>query len=247
MKCRRAKGLIYDFIDGIIDDSNRIALEQHLGECKSCEDLSTGLSRSLELLHRAPLAEPDANFTWKVRLRLARERNALSDPTVPERSWVRSWNRRFVLSALSAFVVVLGTTYFATKSSLLPTVTEPLSQLVRQERNENPRPVVNTLVEGKVARRADELRDFPSPTAGAGPNFVGTDGGRGSSGVGGALEEDKVSLDLDSLTNHYSKSSLKRYRLRNLQDQVDLLTSELRECGERCGDGQHEKHESPEK
>ncbi|MEE9269365.1 MAG: zf-HC2 domain-containing protein [Candidatus Krumholzibacteria bacterium] len=246
MKCRRAKGLIYDFIDGIIDDSNRIALEQHLGECKSCEDLSTGLSRSLELLHRAPLAEPDENFTWKVRLRLARERNALSDRTVPERSWVRSWNRRFALSALSAFVVVLGTTYFATKSSLLPTTTEPLSQLVQPKPKDSAGPAANTPVEPKVPGRADELFDFPFSTAE--PVRVGTDGGGGSSGVGGALEEDKGPLlDLDSLRNRYRQSSLKTHRLRSLRDQVDLLTSELRECGERCGDGQHEKHESGEK
>ena len=87
MHCRRAKKLIYDFIDGMIGDQDRISLEQHLSECNTCEAMATGLSKSLDLLHRVPPVEPSENFTWKVRLRLARERNAPRESTGLQKVW----------------------------------------------------------------------------------------------------------------------------------------------------------------
>jgi predicted anti-sigma-YlaC factor YlaD len=37
MKCHRAKNFIFDFLDGVLTDSDRIALEEHLNACKACE------------------------------------------------------------------------------------------------------------------------------------------------------------------------------------------------------------------
>ena len=61
MKCRRAKKLIFDFIDGMIGDQDRIALEEHLGLCPSCDKMATGLAKSLDLLHAVPQVLPDDN------------------------------------------------------------------------------------------------------------------------------------------------------------------------------------------
>ncbi len=113
MNCRRARKLINDFIDGMIAEQDRLILEQHLGACGSCEKMASGLSRSLDLLHRVAPEELDENFTWKVRLRLARERNALAKDYVSHTSWVRSWNTRFAFSALSTLVVVIAVGYFS--------------------------------------------------------------------------------------------------------------------------------------
>ena len=66
MKCRRAKNLIFDFIDGMIGEQDRIALETHLTECTSCESMATSLSKSLNLLHSVPQVQPSDNFNWKV-------------------------------------------------------------------------------------------------------------------------------------------------------------------------------------
>lgn len=121
MNCRRTKALIYDFIDGMIGDQDRIALEQHLGECSSCEAVATGLSKSLDLLHSLPPVQPDDNFNWKVRLGIAQARKAMTHDDASERTWLRSWNMRFAVSALSTFVVVAATGYFLTQSSVAPT------------------------------------------------------------------------------------------------------------------------------
>ncbi len=237
MRCRRAKGLIYDFIDGVIDDRRRVALEQHLRECKSCEDLSVGLTRSLDLLHRVEPVEPDENFTWKVRLRLARERNALVDPGLSQRSWARSWNRRFAMGALPAFVLVLGATYFVSKSSLFPTpASEPRSRLTQVPReNEAAKPIVT----GEIKQRPGAI---PSSSQVA-ERFVTNNPQGRQDEVGGVLKKDPEPLDLDSLRIQYRASTLQARRLRSAKEQIDLLNEKLRECGERCG-GDHKDHET---
>lgn len=237
MKCRRAKGLIYDFIDGDIDDRSRVALEQHLRECKSCEDLSVGLTKSLDLLHQVEPVEPDENFTWKVRLRLARERNALIDPVLSQRSWARSWNRRFAVGALPAFVLVLATTYFVSKSSLFPTpASGPLSRLTQvPQKNEAAQPIVT----GETRKRPGVI----SSSSAVGERFVANNRqGHGDENEG-VLKKDPGPLDLDSLRIQYQASTLQARRLRSAKEQIDLLNEKLRECGERCG-GDHKDHET---
>ncbi|MFQ5510550.1 MAG: anti-sigma factor family protein [Candidatus Krumholzibacteriia bacterium] len=241
MKCRRARGLIYDFIDGVIDEQNRVALEQHLGECKSCEEMSVGLSRSLDLLHRVKPAEPDDSFTWKVRLRLARERNALSDPVGADRNWMRSWNRRFALGAVSAFIVVMGATYFVSRSSFVPAGMDPASRLAQLPRSQSTEAKKAEPERADVARK--EGSDAPVPAAGrAGRVVVSSDGGLGAGGMDtGPLKQDTgPALDLDSLMRQLMASAARdvaeTHRLRSMKEQIDLLNEELRECGKRCGE-----------
>ena len=236
MKCRRAKSLIYDFIDGVIDDRSRIALEQHLRECKTCEDLSVGLASSLDLLHRAEPVEPDKNFTWKVRLRLARERNALVDPVVSQRSWARSWTRRFAMGALPAFVLVLGATYFVSKTSFVQTpASVPLSRLTQEPRENG---VAQPTVAGET-RRPEVI----SSRSTVGERFVTNNppGHRGEDQ--GVLRKDAEPLDLDSLMIQYRLSTLQARRLWGAKEQIDLLNEKLRECGQRCG-GDHNDRET---
>ncbi len=41
MRCRQAEKLIFDYIDGVISESDRLGLERHLGECRTCEATSS--------------------------------------------------------------------------------------------------------------------------------------------------------------------------------------------------------------
>jgi hypothetical protein len=108
MKCRHARKLIFDYIDGVISEPDRAGLEQHLVHCRSCENAATTLATSLDLLHRLPVAMPSENFSWKLRLRIAKEKNAWRDGVESERAWQRAWNRKFAFGTISAFVVVVA-------------------------------------------------------------------------------------------------------------------------------------------
>lgn len=107
MKCRRARQLLFDFVDGLGSEALRAELDFHLGECSECERFASELTRSLDLLKRMPAQALDDNFNWKVRLAIHRERNAMRASGASPGAWARSWNLRYVVSASVAFAAVL--------------------------------------------------------------------------------------------------------------------------------------------
>jgi hypothetical protein len=106
MKCRRARHLLFEFIDGMGDEVLRAELDRHLAGCEECERFADETTRALSVLKRAPMQPLDENFNWKVRLAIHRERNARRSGA-PAGAWVRAWNLRYVASASAAFAVVL--------------------------------------------------------------------------------------------------------------------------------------------
>jgi hypothetical protein len=124
MKCRNAKKLVFDFIDGLDNDKDRLELEQHLSQCPECDKLASQLARSMDLLHRTPQEKTSENFAWKFRLKLNQERNAVRGRYVSHSTLFRSWNLRYVATAVSAFAVVLTVGLLAVKSEIfvVPTV-----------------------------------------------------------------------------------------------------------------------------
>ncbi|UCH84568.1 MAG: zf-HC2 domain-containing protein [Candidatus Latescibacterota bacterium] len=229
MKCRRAKKLIFDYIDGMISDQDRIGLERHIGECTACEAMATGLNKSLDLLHRVPPVKPDENFNWKLRLRLARERNGLRADAGSERLWFKWWNTRFALSALSTFVLVVAAGFFLIRSGVGPS-TGPMTTSDQGLRfDEMPKVAANTPTSG--------TRPSTPTTRGAppavpwfsfqgGPRFVSS----GSPVAGRTSSTGKQTLDVDSLMARYLQTRRETYRIRQLEQQVELLQSELEKC-----------------
>jgi hypothetical protein len=136
MKCRNAKKLVFDFIDGLDNDKDRLELEQHLALCPECDKLASQLTRSMDLLHRTPQEKTSENFAWKVRLKLNQERNAVRERNVSHVTLFRSWNLRYVATAVSAFAVVLTVGLLAVNSELseLPTMdrgAEPSTEMAK--------------------------------------------------------------------------------------------------------------------
>jgi hypothetical protein len=120
MKCRNAKSLIFEFVDGLDDDTKRLELEQHLAGCGACDKFATQLTRSLDLLHRAPREETSDNFAWKIRLKLNQERNAVQERHASYGVIVRSWNLRYATAAVAAAAVVLVGGLAVFQSGLAP-------------------------------------------------------------------------------------------------------------------------------
>ncbi|MDH3215579.1 MAG: zf-HC2 domain-containing protein [Candidatus Krumholzibacteria bacterium] len=221
MNCRRAKTLINDFIDGVISDQDRIGLEQHLGGCSTCESLASAMTKSLELLHRMPQAQPSDNFNWKVRLGIAKARNASSVDAVSKRYWLKSWNIRFAVSALSTFVVVAASGYFVLKGKVLPDDKLTFSA---------PRQVVDVHSPVNTAAKRQEKA---LGVGAVGPTVVSTDDktSPGRLESPGLLQElPGPTLHTDSLTSQFFKSQIDRFRMGQLEKQVEILQSELRKC-----------------
>lgn len=229
MKCRQAKNLIFDHIDGMISEPDRVALELHLNKCGDCEVMASSLASSLDLLHKLPSVEPSENFNWKLRLRLLKEKNALRDGGQSERQWYKAWNTRFAVSAVSALAMVLVAGTVLMKSSIQPGA-DPAPFELRPEAmpltaaKQTPPPATQT------ARSSTfDPRLFTGPT-GVGPRPVALGAGN-SQGVPTVIEESpQPILDIDSLKARYLQSRQEYYRVRQLEQQIDVLQSELNKC-----------------
>jgi hypothetical protein len=229
MKCRRAKALIFDFIDGIIREQDRLGLEQHLGECRECERVANGLRQSLDALHRLEPEAPDANFTWNVRLRINKERNALSDAAASHRHWLLAWNRRFALSAVTAFAVVAAAGFMISRSLEVPGIqsTHP-DVLAKQEATKVPE---NTTTRYGAQPTAETL----GSTSTGGPILSFVSEGvpllrSTKTGFEPFENESGPVLDVDSLQTLFLQNLAAGYRARQLQQQVRLLQDRLIEC-----------------
>lgn len=229
MKCRRARKLVFDFVDGLISDQDRIVLEQHLADCSSCEEMASGMTRSLDLLHRLPPVEPDDNFAWKVRLRLARERNTLAGQLDSNRGLIRSWNVRFTVSALATFVAVLAAGYVLVRSPMVTTHLTSRSSTTGFGATEH-RTEGSLDLDPSVANRSDQpLGDVPMDRFRLTPVTTAPTGDRGSrTGLFEELSQPTQSYDPDSLTGQLLRD--KSYQLQVLKQQVQMLHEELRDC-----------------
>lgn len=242
MNCRRARKLINDFIDGMIADHDRLTLEQHLGACGSCEKMAAGLSRSLDLLHRVVPEELDENFTWKVRLRLARERNALARESVSHTSWVRSWNTRFAFSALSTLVVVIAVGYFSfgfagLSVDNLPASDAPAQIAAKKSMSFRAGPLLKQSVFRQVARRDESnagrmnrARNF-GPYGTFTPRAVSMDAAASPARSEGVLKEDTAPVFVT--VKELKMSDEKR------AEQLERMVVDLRTRLEACGCEDH--------
>jgi hypothetical protein len=228
MKCHRARQLIFDFLDGTIADSDRVVLERHLGECKSCEAFASSIARSLDLLHRAPVEEPSENFNWKVKLRLSKEKNAIREEIAAQRAAFKSWNLRFALSALSAFVLVIASGYLLWTSGILVQQGEPAYQYSETSMKSDRAPG-RSVPSVTRPRSTGRIEGVPS----TGPNLVvsGENGGFPYHSFEEPIEREGTLLeDPDSLMVEAIRSVLMQRRIRDLEDHVELLQRMLREC-----------------
>ncbi len=236
MKCRRAKQLIFGFLDGVIADSDRISLEKHLNECGSCETFSSQVSRSLDLLHRAPEETPSDNFNWKVRLKIAREKNNLSEAIATQRNLFKTWNLRFALSAVSTFVLILASGYFLWSSGWLTDLNAPgeaaqdrFAQVQQQRSNGQRADGSNT--SHRLYSPQQRWSTFVSDRSGSDNPLVVNPGPIDEHPYNFVLDEDQpVFLTPDSLVIIRMRSLPLRYRLNQLEGQVELLQKYLREC-----------------
>lgn len=168
MNCRRAKNLIFEFVDGLTDETLKLDLERHLGECPECDTLASQLTRSLDLVHRAPQEELDENFNWKVRLAIHKERNAIQGRAASQSSLFRDWNFRYAASAVSGFAVILVAGWIAINAGLtmVPVESDPrlaalgLSSEVERDLDERKAPsgrvAANEQVPGKLEASDDQ-------------------------------------------------------------------------------------------
>ena len=99
MECRDYKKLISRELDGEISDSDRKALDVHIGACEECRDFKAALTRTFSVHRGLRDAAAPASIVPAVFAAIDGEEPIRKAP----------WWRRFVVPAAAAVVLVAGT------------------------------------------------------------------------------------------------------------------------------------------
>jgi hypothetical protein len=236
MRCRSARKLLYQFLDGLEDDGKRLALEQHLGRCSTCETLAAQLARSLDLLHRAPQEKPSENFSWKLRLRLNEERLSTEAQAVSQRAWLRSWNVRYAASAVAAFAVILAAGWISYRAGFGPLGVERTSGgMDRRSADVAAGANANIPASKPVTRSSDALKPV-RPSTGAGWSqsvglvSEGTPGRDNAQGLPRVLDDGSIPSNrgLDSMVTHALEAMTTEQKIWYLRGNIQFLENHLR-------------------
>ena len=74
MRCAKAREMYLSHYDGLLDEKERILLQQHLDVCAECAAFAEEMDRCLSLAHGLPDVEPAENFEWNVKRRILEEK-----------------------------------------------------------------------------------------------------------------------------------------------------------------------------
>lgn len=229
MNCHRARQLVFEHLDGLTDERVRLELGNHLAECGECEKLASQLTRSMDLVHRAPVETLDDNFNWKVRLAIHKERHALQESLASQGSLLRAWNIRYAASAVAGFAMVVAAGWMAIGTGVVSlgggaaVMTQP--------------PVIASGTpsssDESASKKPVQTSTDPVFTNSPASRMVsfGTPAGSGSvSRVHGALESSATPVDLDSLVQAEMMNRTDQERVDYLQERIRLLQGHLERC-----------------
>ncbi len=73
MDCERVKGLLSDYLDGTIPESDLAEVDDHLRRCSPCASEAEGLKETVDLLHALPRVKAPPELLEKVRMEIARD------------------------------------------------------------------------------------------------------------------------------------------------------------------------------
>lgn len=185
MKCIKAREMYFASRDGVLDETKRLGLAEHLAVCRSCAAFVEEMEACLSLLSSLPALETSEGFEWNVKRRIHQERNrALAESKrifTDGRRWFGWFAAGASLAAAVVLVIVsLATGFFGG--------TEPSVRAVPESKAFPPRSMVVSpgngifepgIVSNFTAPRmvADRSVAFPSTSRSAEPNafrFVAT-------------------------------------------------------------------------
>jgi len=224
MNCRRARNLLFDFFDGLSNDTLRAEVDRHLGECPDCERFASEMTRSLALLRHAPVEPLDENFNWKVRLAIHRERNAALSRAQSAGAWVRMWNVRYAISGGLAFAAVLVAGTLVLRSGSVPApvrTTEPQVQMAQETKSTEES--AGRSLPARSTNRISPLNNDGSHLVSVGP----PNQGQGSGPIAGAIDMSEAECRIDSLIKSEADRMSAQDRELYFQRLHDLLRQHL--------------------
>ena len=106
MSCERMESRILAYVDGRLNESERVEVQKHLDACPACRVQATEFSSVSDLLDELPVIEPSPAFDVRVRARIAAE-------PVKQSWWALLWTalRPSPRIAFAASMLLLATVF----------------------------------------------------------------------------------------------------------------------------------------
>jgi anti-sigma factor RsiW len=150
MSCEKMEGRILGYLDGRLNESERLDAEKHLAVCAACRLRVNEFRAVSGLLDELPVIEPSPEFDVRVRARVAAE-------PVKESWW--AWLRvspRVAFAASMLLLAALWMGHWAPNTSTAPPI--DLAQADAQMMQDLP-----VLEDHDVLSNFEPLRDLPGP------------------------------------------------------------------------------------
>jgi hypothetical protein len=112
MRCKKAQDCYFKNRDGLLNEAEKMKLQEHLGDCKACADFAIEMDRCLDLLGDLPEVSPSENFEWNIKRRILEEKSRMirGREGSPFGQW--RWGVKFAASAAAAAVLVFSGVWF---------------------------------------------------------------------------------------------------------------------------------------
>lgn len=105
MKCSKAKEYYFSNRDGLLNESERMELQNHMESCTDCASFAEEMNQSLSLLEHLPSPEVSDSFVWNVKRKISQRK---VDLIRSEHHYLegQGWMTRFMAGAAAALIIL---------------------------------------------------------------------------------------------------------------------------------------------
>jgi hypothetical protein len=116
MRCAKVRDYYLRNRDGLLNEAEKMKLEEHMDRCASCASFAREMDRCLGLLVALPEVSPSENFEWNLKRAVLHEKTRLlrMQSSVSFGDW--RWGMKFVTSAAAAALIIIAGTWYMSQS-----------------------------------------------------------------------------------------------------------------------------------
>ncbi len=116
MRCAKVRDYYLRNRDGLLNEVEKMKLEEHMDRCAACAKFAGEMDRCLDLLVDLPEMSPSENFEWNLKRAVLHEKTRLMrrQSSVSFGDW--RWGMKFVTSAAAAALVIIAGTWYISQS-----------------------------------------------------------------------------------------------------------------------------------
>jgi hypothetical protein len=122
MRCAKVRDYFLRHRDGLLNEVEKMKLEEHMDRCTPCASFAREMDRCLDLLADLPEAAPSENFEWNLKRAILHEKTRLMrrQSDVSFGDW--RWGMKFVTSAAAAALIIIAGTWYVSQRGAETTV-----------------------------------------------------------------------------------------------------------------------------